>query len=115
MLGNFFMIDSVVSVVVDDFHVVGVTIDPSKTNTLLIVDPDAVLAFAIALEGFQPIGRWSAQIIQRRGVLEHTQLATCHGLDICRQTPGGRSTRDLFRFLVGKVPDHTPTITLAVI
>ena len=99
----------------DDFHVVGVTLDPSKTDAPLIVDPDAVLAFAIALEGFESIGRWNTQIIQHGGVPEHTQLATCHGLDIGRQAPGWRSAADLFRFLVGKVPDHGSTITPAVI
>jgi len=75
-------------VVIDDFHAVGVTLNPSKTDAPLIVDPDAVLAFAIALEGFESIGRWNMQIIQHEGVPEHTQLTTCHGLDIVRQAPG---------------------------
>jgi hypothetical protein len=58
------MIYSLVSVVVDDFYVVGVAVTPSETDTPLVVDPDAVLAFAIAFEGFEPIGRRYAQIIQ---------------------------------------------------
>ena len=35
------------SVVIDDFHVVGVTVKPSEADAPLIVDPDAVLAFAL--------------------------------------------------------------------
>jgi hypothetical protein len=51
------MIDSLASVVVDDFNVVGVAVNPAETDAPLIVDADAVLAFALALQGFQPIGR----------------------------------------------------------
>jgi hypothetical protein len=109
------MIDSLASVVIDDFHVVGVTVDPSKADTPLIVDPDAVLAFAIPFEGCEPIGRRNAQIIQHGSVAKHAQFAARHGLDIGGQVPGWRSAADLFRFLVGKVPDHSPTITQAVI
>lgn len=103
------------SVVIDDFHVVGVTVIPSEADAPLIVDPDAVLAFALTLQGFQPIGRRNAQIIQHAGVPQHAQLAACHRLDIDRQAPGRRSAPDPFRFLVSKVPDHEPTITLTVI
>lgn len=110
-MGKAFMIYSLVSVVVDDFYVVGVAVTPSETDTPLVVDPDAVLAFAIAFEGFEPIGRRYAQIVQHAGVPQHAQLAACHRLDICRQAPGRHSAPDLFRFLVGKVPDHRPTIT----
>jgi len=42
-------------VVVDDFDVVGVAIFPVKADTLLIVDADTVLAFAVASEGFEVI------------------------------------------------------------
>jgi len=38
------MVNSLVSVVIDNFHVVGVAVDPSKTDAPLIIDPDAVLA-----------------------------------------------------------------------
>ena len=103
------------SVVIDDFHVVGVAVSPTEADAPLIVNPDAVLAFALPLQGFEPIGRRNAQIIQHGGVAQHAQFASCHGLDIGRQAPGRRSAPDLFRFLVGKVPDHGPTITLPVI
>jgi hypothetical protein len=75
------MIDSRVSVVVDDFHVVGVTVDPSEADAPSIVDADAVPAFAQTLQGFEPIGRRNAQIIQHRGIRQHAQLAARHGLD----------------------------------
>lgn len=103
------------SVVIDDFHVVGVTVNPSEADAPLIIDPDAVLAFALNLQCFEPIGRRNAQIFQDGGVPQHAQLAACHGLDIGRQAPGWGSAPDPFRFLVSKVPDHDQTITLTVI
>src|SRR6185312_551639 len=115
MLGRFFMGGSLASVAIDDLHVVGVTIGPSETDAPLVVDPDAVLAIAAALQGFEPVCRGSARIIQHSGIAEHAQLATRHELDIRRQAPGWRSAPDLFRFPVGKVPDHGSTITPTVI
>jgi hypothetical protein len=38
-------------VVIDDFHVVGITLDPSEADAPLIVDPNAVLTLAATLEG----------------------------------------------------------------
>jgi hypothetical protein len=102
-------------VVIDDFHVVDVTFDPSEADTPLIVDPDAVLAFAVALERLKTIGWRNSQIIKGEGIAEHTQLAPGHGLDIGRQAPGRRSAPDLFRFPVGKGSDHGATITNPVI
>jgi hypothetical protein len=96
-------------------HEVGpVTVGPSEADAPLIVDADAVLTFALALQGFQPIGRKNAQITQHRGVCQHAQLAARHGLDIGRQAPGRHSAPDLFRLLAGKVPDHGQTMTLSV-
>jgi len=37
-------------VVIDDFHVMSVTGLPRKADAPLVIDPDAVLAFAVALE-----------------------------------------------------------------
>lgn len=109
------MVNSLVSVVIDDFHVVGVSVDPSETDPPLIIDPDAELAFAGAFQRLKPAGWWHAQVFQHRGVAEHAQLPTSDSLDIGRQPAGRRSTPDLFRFLVSKVPDHETTITFPVI
>jgi hypothetical protein len=47
--------------VVYDLNVVRIALAPAKANSPLIVDPDAVLAFPIAPQGFQPIP-WQPQI-----------------------------------------------------
>lgn len=86
-----------------------------QTDAPRVIDPDAVLTLEVTFERFKPVGRRNPQILQGDGIVEPTQLATRHGLDIGRQPPGWRSAPDLFRFLVGEVPDHDAAITWLVI
>jgi hypothetical protein len=41
--------------VVDDFHVAGIALPPHEADAILIVDPDAVLALALAVQRLQPV------------------------------------------------------------
>src|SRR5258708_2498923 len=45
----------VFSMIIDNLNVVGVSLFPSKADPVLIVDPDAVLARAVALERLQAV------------------------------------------------------------
>jgi len=51
-------------VIIYDLHVIGVAVAPRKAYPPLIVDADAVLALAVAPEGFQPIAGWHTQRFQ---------------------------------------------------
>jgi hypothetical protein len=51
-------------VVIDDLNVVRIAVPPHKTDTPLVIDPDAVRPGAIALEHFQLIARRHAKILQ---------------------------------------------------
>jgi hypothetical protein len=53
-------------VIVDNFDVFRTCVSPPKADTPLIVDPNAELACALALQGFQTIPRWYSKIIQPR-------------------------------------------------
>ena len=48
--------------VVDDFHLVGVAVTPTKANPPLIVDADAVLTFPISTQCFQTVAGWDTQV-----------------------------------------------------
>ncbi len=50
--------------IVDNFHVVGVTVSPREAYTPLGVDANAVLTGTIATEFLKTIGRRHAKIIQ---------------------------------------------------
>lgn len=51
-------------VIVDDLNIVGMTLAPHKTDTVLIVDSDAVLTSTVPSKRLQHIARRYRQIIQ---------------------------------------------------
>jgi len=53
------------SVVVGDLDVEGVSFTPDEADSPLVVDPDAVLPFAIPLQLFQPIPGRHSEVLER--------------------------------------------------
>jgi hypothetical protein len=53
--------------VVYDLYVKRVSVPPDETHSVLIVDSNAVLSCAFAVQRFQPISGWHLQVIQRHG------------------------------------------------
>ncbi len=62
------------SVVIRDFHIVSVPVAPFEADSILIVDPDAVLIGAITFQAFQSIARQSGEIGQMACDMEHAEL-----------------------------------------
>ena len=63
--------------VVTHFNFIGVVIiAPDEANTVLIVDPYAVLAFPVASKYFKSITRWKSEVVQNLGSVHHFQFAT---------------------------------------
>ena len=46
------------SVIIGDFHVVGVLSVPPEAYAVLVVYTDAMLAGPVAFERFEPVARW---------------------------------------------------------
>lgn len=88
--------------VVNDFHIVGIPFCPNKTDTPLLVNPNAPLSLAIFLESLQMIGRKLPQIVEGSGDVERNQLSTGANLKIRREFLGEPAMPDLFRFLQRK-------------
>lgn len=61
--------------VVGNLYVVGTVRLPPETDAPLTVDPDAVLPLALSLQGLKAITRWSLQVPQRLGGLDHLEFA----------------------------------------
>ena len=93
------------SVVIDDFHVVGVGFLPPEANPPLIVDSNAVLPCAIAPQGLQAIARWHSQISQPIGDLELAELPPCHFGDV-HEAFDPLSTSERRRLGALEAPDH---------
>ena len=56
--------------VVYDFHIVGVAVPPNEADAILIIDTDAVLALALAMQSLQPVSGRNIQIIQGYGGMQ---------------------------------------------
>jgi len=68
--------------VIHDLYAVSVPVAPRKTNTKLVIDANAVLPFAIALQCLKVITRRSLQVLQHHGVIEHYQFSQRNALNI---------------------------------
>jgi hypothetical protein len=97
-------------VIVRDFDIEGVATDKAKANAPLPVDPNRMVALAIALQRFEFIRRRQAHIIQsRRGI----QLPQTHGRTaqyVSRQTAAFSGGEKTLGFGIGKRPDHALNI-----
>lgn len=56
--------------VVDDFDLDWTVLNPGKTNSVLLVYPDRVLAFAVAAEEFEVVSWRYSQVIEGFGCVE---------------------------------------------
>ena len=75
--------------IVHDRDIVRVAVLPTKADTPLIVDPNAVLASAIALAFFEAIAGRNAEIVELfRGVYGH-ELAQHGPLEVGRKPSDG--------------------------
>src|SRR5579871_4405871 len=64
------------AVVLGDFDLLGMTFLLHKTDAVLIIDPDAALAFPISSQSFQAISRWNEQVVQFLGAIQGHQPPT---------------------------------------
>jgi hypothetical protein len=62
------------SVIVRNFHFVGVSFAPHEAQAILVIDPYAVLALPIPFQPFQPVPRWNSQIAYRAGRIQNLQF-----------------------------------------
>jgi hypothetical protein len=56
--------------IINDFHLVAMSIAPNKTDSPLLVDPNRVPSFAIASQCFQLIPGRGSQYSQFRGCMK---------------------------------------------
>jgi len=55
-------------VIVADLDLVNITVAPDKADAPLVVDADAVLAFALAREALEPIARRTCKLMARKAL-----------------------------------------------
>jgi hypothetical protein len=65
-------------VVINDFYIFWTCIRPTKADTPLIIDTNAVLTGTITPECFKVIAGWHPQIVKSTGDLELSKLTPRH-------------------------------------
>src|SRR6185312_7111256 len=73
------------AMVVDDFDIGRTSFCPNEADAPLVVDPDAHLPVAIAMQGLQTVAGRNTQVRQRFRLVEQTQLPQGDGLHVGRQ------------------------------
>jgi hypothetical protein len=75
--------------VVQDFDVFRLVLRPDKADSVLLVDPNAVLAVAIPRESLKAVAGWDPKIIEAVGGIELVQLSPGNGPDSLWATATG--------------------------
>ena len=92
--------------VVAHFYIVGiVVIAPDEADTVLVVDPYAVLSFPVTFKRFKAVARRKSQVVQNLGSVHHFQLPTSRAFYL-PETPDGLTIEKALGVLVSERLDH---------
>jgi hypothetical protein len=92
--------------VIHNLDVKRAAINPTKTDTPLLIDPNTPLASSIAAQFLKPVCWRDAQIIKARRSIQHAQLPQRDLLNILRQPARSTEVKDGFRFGTSKGSNH---------
>jgi len=70
--------------IIDNLCVPDAAFRPSKTDPILTVDPDTVLALSIPFQCLQVVARWNPKILDALCVVENKQLGPSSPVQIWR-------------------------------
>lgn len=92
--------------IIRDLYIKGIPFSPFKADPPLIIDADAVLPRPISGKLFQPVRRRDSQIVERYGVIQHSQLAQSNLLNVRWQSARKTPTKDPFCFNILEGLNH---------
>ena len=97
--------------VVDYLGVARLAVFPHKAHAPLLVDTDAVLTFAIALERFELIARWHGQVTESRRRVELLEFLARTLLNLAIDSFHKLAAKNSFRPLVLERTNHPAIVT----
>src|ERR1700693_5299212 len=106
---------SYILVVIDDFDLFCVCVSPKKTNSPLVIDSNAVLAFPIVFKPLKAISRQGSQICQVHARGQRQKFSASRALNIQGQLFRTASLKDSLSLGVAKAYDHVAIISCGVI
>jgi hypothetical protein len=62
-------------VVVDNFHMISIPVPPHEANSPLIIDPNTMLPFSVAMQCFQAVTGRRCQVAKLCGNVELSQFS----------------------------------------
>jgi hypothetical protein len=65
-------------VIVCDFDFVDIVLLPTKTNSILLIDPNAMLTFSVPTQPLQPVPWWDPQLREVLYAVQLIQFAPNH-------------------------------------
>jgi hypothetical protein len=92
-------------VIIDDLHLISVTLSPLETDAPLIIDSDAVLTPTGTMKFLQTIAGRDTQVLQRLRVVQHYELATGGVLDTLKAWTA-LAVEERFRIFAPERPNH---------
>ena len=92
--------------VIHDLDVLCVPIAPYEAEPPLVIDSNAVLAFAVALQGLQSVRGREAEIIQAESCIDGVKLHKRTLLNVTRKFPSELTPEDFFCLGITKRPNH---------
>jgi hypothetical protein len=100
--------------VVHQLDVLGSGRRPDEADPPLLVDPDAVLAGPVALEGLAAVACRDTKVVQVLCGVQHDQLAQGYPFDPGVEALGSLARPEPLRRSVSGRPDHPTSITRRV-
>jgi hypothetical protein len=95
--------------IIDDFDIVSVANPPYETDSPLIVDSNAVLAFPVTAKFLEAVTRRHAQILQRLRIVQHREL-TSGGVLNALKTCAALAIKERFRVFASERSYHRPML-----
>jgi hypothetical protein len=92
--------------IIHDFYVISITIDPLKAYPLLVIDTDTILPCPVVAKFLQSVCWWNTKIFKGDGIVEHTQLAVADLLDVLGQPGRSQAGKYTGSLLVLEGFDH---------
>jgi len=89
----------------------GIGSNPLKTQPELIVDANAVLALAVALQRFEMIGRRNAKVLKTRCRVQPCQLPARYRPQVCRNPAALARLPESLQIGILEALDHEPILT----
>lgn len=95
--------------IVCDSHLSGVSVEPSESDPVLIVDPDAVEAGKAMSQLLQTVPWGRLQVSKLSGRVQHIKLSDCNRPQArgnATGRPGVSAVEKVLRRLIAEVQDH---------